>query len=89
MGHIVLYCQPGARNTRLAGEHNGMPKVQLKAQPVDGAANAALIAFVAERMHCPRSAVQIVQGTSARIKRIEVSTSSDQALRQAFQGNLR
>lgn len=89
MGHIVLYCQPGAPATRIAGEHGGMPKVQLKARPVDGEANAALISFVAGHLGITRAGVSLVQGGASRIKRIEVPTHSDQALRQAFQGTLR
>jgi len=89
MGHIVLYCQPGARTTRIWGEHGGLPKIQLKAQPVDGEANTALIAFVAGHLGVPRASVRIVQGASSRTKRIEVQTLADEALREAFQGSLR
>ena len=89
MGHLVLYCQPGARATRLLGEHGGIPKIQLKAQPVDGEANAALLAFVADRLGVKRSSVRIAHGATSRIKRIEVEHYSDEALRKAFQGSLR
>jgi uncharacterized protein YggU (UPF0235/DUF167 family) len=89
MGHLVLYCQPGAPATRIAGEHGGMPKVQLKARPVDGEANAALIAFVASHLGITRASVSLVQGGASRIKRIEVQAFSDEALKEAFQGTLR
>ncbi len=49
MAHIVIYCQPGARRTRVVGEHDGKPKLQQRAPPVDGAANAELVSFVALR----------------------------------------
>lgn len=84
MASIVLYCQPGARATRLAGLHDGKPKIQLQAPPVDGAANAALIAFVAERCRVPRSRVRIVQGQSSRIKRVEVDGLTEDALQAAL-----
>jgi len=38
MGKIVLYCQPGAKQTRMVGWHDDKIKIQLKAPPVDGAA---------------------------------------------------
>lgn len=89
MGRIVLYCQPGSRGTGLAGLHGSLPKVQLKARPLDGEANAALIAFVASHLGTTRASVSIIQGTTSRIKRIEVEQYSDEALRCAFQGDLR
>ncbi len=72
MAKIVLYCQPGARQTQLAGRHDGMPKIQLKAPPVDGAANQALVAFLADLCGVPKSRVTIEQGASSRVKRVNV-----------------
>lgn len=84
MGRIVVYCQPGARQTRVVGTHDGKPKVQLKAAPVDGEANAALVAFLAERMGVPKSAVRIEAGATARTKRIRVDGVEDDALLSAL-----
>ena len=69
---IVLYCQPGAKQTDLVGWHGDTPKVRLKAPPVDGAANQALIAFVAQRCGVPKSAVTLEMGASSRTKRVRV-----------------
>ena len=52
--------------------HDGCIKIRLAAPPVDGAANAALIEFVAERLGIARSRVRIVSGQSARRKRLEI-----------------
>lgn len=80
MGKIVVYCQPGAKQTQCVGWHDGKPKIQLKAPPVDGAANKALIAFLAERCGVPKSAVTIELGASGRTKRVEVAGLSDAQL---------
>lgn len=84
MARIVVYCQPGARQTQLAGLHDGKPKIQLKAPPVDGEANKALIAFLAQRCGVPKSAVTIEMGTSGRIKRVDVAGLDDSQLRAAL-----
>ena len=84
MGRIVVYCQPGARQTRVVGMHDGKPKVQLKATPVDGEANAALVAFLAERVGVPKSAVRIEAGATARTKRIRVDGVEDGVLLSAL-----
>ena len=80
MGRIVIHCQPGAKHTRCVGLHDGKPKVQLKAPPVDGAANKELIGFLAEVCGVPRSAVTLESGASGRIKRLAVEGVDDDAL---------
>jgi hypothetical protein len=40
---------------------------------VEGAANEALIRFLAEKLGCPRSAVRIVRGQSSRHKTVAVA----------------
>lgn len=80
MGRIVLYCQPGAKQTQCVGLHDGKPKIQLKAPPVDGAANKALVAFLSEVLGVPKSAISIELGASGRTKRVEVAGVSDEEL---------
>jgi len=84
VGKIVVYCQPGARQTQCVGLHDGKPKIQLKAPPVDGAANQALIAFLAGCCGVPKSAVTIELGASGRTKRVEVAGLSDEQLAQCL-----
>lgn len=85
MGKIVLYCQPGAKQTQLVGTHDGKPKIQLKAPPVDGEANKALIVFLAQRCGVPKSAISIEMGTSSRTKRVAVEGRSDAELQAVLQ----
>jgi uncharacterized protein (TIGR00251 family) len=69
---LHLYCQPGARQTQWAGWHDGRPKLQLKAPPVDGAANQALIEFVAQWLSVPKSRVRLQAGQQSRFKRLAI-----------------
>ncbi len=80
MATLHLYCQPGARHTDWAGWHDGRPKLQLKAPPVDGAANQALLAFVAAHWGLPKSKVKLSAGAHSRYKRLELSGLSDAEL---------
>jgi uncharacterized protein YggU (UPF0235/DUF167 family) len=59
------------------GWHGGRPKLQLKAPPVDGAANQLLIEFVADWLQVPKSKVRLVSGLHSRIKRLEIEGISD------------
>ncbi|MBY8824831.1 DUF167 domain-containing protein [Sphingomonas colocasiae] len=47
--------------------------VRLRAPPVDGAANAALIEFLARHFDLPRRGVSILSGENARLKRVRLS----------------
>lgn len=51
---IVIYMQPGARATEIAGDHEGALELPICALPVDGKANAAVVAFFALRPGAPR-----------------------------------
>ena len=84
MGKIVVYCQPGAKQTQCVGLHDGKPKIQLKAPPVDGAANKALIAFLSDLCGVPKSAIDIELGASGRTKRVEVAGLSEEQIVRAL-----
>lgn len=58
--------------------------VRVAAPPVEGAANAALISFLAKALKRPRGAVRIVSGDTARLKMIEIEDLSDDELFHAF-----
>ena len=47
--------------------------MRVRAVPEDGAANAALIALVAKTFHRPKSAVDVVRGTTQRLKQVRIS----------------
>jgi len=57
-------------------------KVRLTAPPVDGAANAALLKFLAARLKLPQSALQIVQGAASRQKVIQIDGMTHEELVQ-------
>jgi len=69
---LTLHVQPGASRTEVAGVHGDALKIRLAAPPVDGKANAALIAFIAQRLALPKSAVTLKSGQTSRRKRLEV-----------------
>jgi uncharacterized protein (TIGR00251 family) len=70
---LELLVQPRASRTRAVGEHDGRLKIQLAAPPVDGEANDALVAFLAERLSVRRTDVTIVRGDTGRRKTVRVA----------------
>lgn len=72
---LTLHIQPGAKKTEIVGEHGDALKLRLAAPPVDGKANAALLAFVASRLGVARTAVVLRSGQTTRRKVIEVKAA--------------
>ena len=64
---------PRAKKNAITGEVGEALKVALTAPPIDGRANEACIAFLAEVLNVPRSSVTIAAGESSRNKMILVS----------------
>lgn len=71
---LELHVQPGAKRTEFAGTHGGRTRLRLAAPPVDGKANAALIAFIAAQYGVPKRNVTIEAGAHSRQKRVRVWT---------------
>ncbi|HEU5041725.1 MAG TPA: DUF167 domain-containing protein, partial [Gemmatimonadales bacterium] len=67
-----LRVQPRASRSEVAGTHGDAIRVRLTAPPVDGAANEALVRFLAERLGVSRAAVRVVSGETSRSKVVEV-----------------
>lgn len=65
---LAVRLQPRAARTELAGLHADALKIRVAAPPVEGAANAALCAFLASRLGIPSSRVTVQRGTTARTK---------------------
>jgi uncharacterized protein len=66
------------------GERGGAVVVRVTAPPVDGKANAALCALVAQRAGVPPSHVSIVRGMASRDKVVRVEGVEHAALRTAL-----
>ncbi len=64
---------PRSSRNQIAGLEGAALTIKLTAPPVEGAANAALIEFIAERLGVRKSAVSIVSGGKARNKVVRVT----------------
>lgn len=67
---LTIHVQPSANRTEYAGVYGDALKFRVAAPPVEGAANEALCAYLAERFGLPRKAVVIRSGAGARRKRV-------------------
>lgn len=86
MARLPVRLTPGASVDRIDGwdvDADGRPflKVRVRARPVEGEANEALIRLLAKTLGMPRSAVSLARGGQSRLKRIEVVGLDDDAVR--------
>jgi len=69
---LAVRAQPGAKKTAITGVYGEGAETQLKiavqAPPVEGRANTALVAFLADFFGIPRSRVELVSGELSRSK---------------------
>lgn len=75
---LFVKLTPGAAQDRLDGwdtDPDGRPvlKARVRARPIEGKANDALVRLVAGALGLPRGAVALVQGDRSRIKRLEIT----------------
>lgn len=64
--------QPRASRERVVGMEGERLKIALTAPPVDGAANEALVRFLAAALGVARRDVEIVRGQTGRLKTVRV-----------------
>jgi uncharacterized protein YggU (UPF0235/DUF167 family) len=86
---LTVRLTPKGGRDRIEGwarDEAGRPylKVRVAAPPVDGAANAALVALIAKAIARPRSAVVLAGGATARLKVLEIEGLDEAGLAAAF-----
>jgi hypothetical protein len=69
---LAIRAQPGAKKTAITGVYGEGDAAQLKiavqAPPVEGRANEALIAFLANKFSVPRRSIELISGELSRSK---------------------
>lgn len=74
---VALHVQPGARCSEVVGLHGERLKLRVAARALDGRANAAVLAFVAQALGLPRGQVSIARGERSRDKLVAIVGDCD------------
>ena len=69
---LNLRVVPRASKAGVAGTRDGAVLIRLSAAPVEGAANAELIALLSDLLDIPKRNITIVSGETARSKRVRI-----------------
>ena len=91
MANLPVRLTPGASADRIDGwdvDADGRPvlKVRVRARPVEGEANAALLRLLAKTLGVPKSAVSLDRGGQSRTKMISIAGLSDDDIRTRLTG---
>ena len=73
---ITVRAKPRSSVSALERESTGTWLARLRSSPVDGKANAELVALVAKHFGCSRSCVSVISGATARLKLVRISSSA-------------
>jgi uncharacterized protein (TIGR00251 family) len=86
---ITVKVSPRAKKTAVAGVmDDGTIKIKIAAPPVDGAANKALIEFLAETLGLPKQQVDIVAGETSERKLVSLVGISPEQVDAILRGLL-
>ena len=70
---LAVHLQPKASKDEFAGLHGDRLKIRLTAPPVEGKANAHLMAFLAKAFGVPKSQVSLESGELNHQKRVRIA----------------
>ncbi len=73
---VDIHVIPNASRTQADGEHDGALRVRLHASPVDGKANVALMAWLAQTLGVAKREVALVRGQTSKRKQLRVSAAA-------------
>lgn len=69
---LTVRIQPRASRNEVVIQEDGTVKIRLMAPPVDGAANEALVRFLADTLAVPKTDIGIVSGHTSRTKIVRI-----------------
>ena len=79
---IVVKVTPKASSNKIVGWEGQYLKIKIHALPEKGNANEELIRFLSEALHIAKSHIQLIQGSTSRIKRLLILNLSKEQLEQ-------
>lgn len=77
---LEILVQPRASRARIGPMHDGRLKISVTAPPVDGEANAAVIALLAERLRISRGDIEVIAGASSRRKTLRIANATERQI---------
>ena len=72
MPSLVVKVKPASAKDEISLDADGMLTIKIKERPIDGAANAYLLKFLAKEFKVSKNSITLEKGTTSRFKKIVV-----------------
>jgi uncharacterized protein (TIGR00251 family) len=82
---LFVHAQPKASRNAIVGAHGDRLKIAVRTPPVDGAANEALVEFLAERLGLAKRDIELVSGATGRRKTFALQGISLESARRKLE----
>ena len=69
---FLLQVKPNSKIDQISIGENGLLKVKIKAQPIDGKANQYLVEYLAEIFNVSKSKITLLKGSNNSHKKVEI-----------------
>ena len=81
---LAVQIVPNAKKSEVVGMQDGVLKIKLQAQPIEGKANQALIRFLADALALRKSAVTITHGHTTTRKLVHIAGIPPETAARSF-----
>ncbi len=85
---IPIHLQPNAKRDEIADLRDGVLWVRVKAPPLKGQANKAMLVFMAQALKVPQDALTIIRGYTSRTKLLAIRGLSPEDLEERLAQSL-
>lgn len=85
---LKIRVNPRSSRNQITGWRDDVLQIKLTAPPVEGAANKAVLEFLAEQLGIKKSQIALVSGTASREKIVEITGLSNGEIRYRIERQL-
>lgn len=76
---LNVLVRPNAAADKIEGLHDDLLKLRVNAQPLEGAANQAVIKLLSKALGVPKTAIEIMAGHTNKHKRLQLHLNAEKA----------
>lgn len=76
---LNILVRPNAAANKIEGLHDGLLKLRINAQPVEGAANQAVIKLLSKSLGVPKTSIEIISGHTNKQKRLQLYIDAEKS----------
>lgn len=76
---LNILVRPNAAANKIEGLYDGLLKLRINAQPVEGAANQAVVKLLSKSLGMPKTSIEILTGHTNKQKRLQLHIDAEKS----------